>query len=124
MEINGKNISQAIERVNQLARLKDDWDGYGASRVLPAVISNIRKVLLVSKVDDWRDWTISPNVNGTLFLQSTKHISSLSLGENEYSYFSKTDAHREGKSHLAFRVNDFLTMMRTLNVISLCALNS
>ncbi|MBR1932382.1 MAG: hypothetical protein IJ841_01690 [Prevotella sp.] len=104
LEVTGKNLSRVIARIDHLARLKNDWDGFGASRILPTVITNIRAVMLASKDTDWKDWTISPNVNGTLFLQSTKHVSSLSLGEKEYSSFTKKDGQREGKSHIPFSV--------------------
>lgn len=115
LEVTGKNLSRAIARINHLANLREDWDGCGASRILPSVVSNIRSVVLSSKDTDWIDWTISPNVNGTLFLQSTKHVSSLSLGEHEYSFFTKKDGQREGSSHIPFSVAGFLSTMRTLN---------
>lgn len=115
LEAREENLSKAIERVNHLARLKNDWDGFGASRILPKVISNIREVLLLSDDADWYDWTISPNVNGTLFLQSKRYVCSLSLGTEEYSYFYKKDGQRAGKRHLPFSVKGFLTTMRTLN---------
>lgn len=115
LEVTGRNLSRVISRIDHLARLKNDWDGFGASSVLPSVITNIRSVILASKDVDWKDWTISPNVNGTLFLQSTKYVSSLSLGEKEYSFFSKKDGQREGKSHIPFSVDGFLSVMRTLN---------
>ena len=105
LEVTGKNLSRVITRIDHLAGLKDDWDGFGASCILPAVITNIRSVVLASKDTDWKDWTISPNVNGTLFLQSTKYISSLSLGEKEYSFFTKKDGQREGKSHIPFNLS-------------------
>ena len=115
LEVTGKNLSRAIARIDHLAHLGKDWDGCGASRILPSVVSNIRAVILSSKDADWSNWTISPNVNGTLFLQSTKYISSLSLGEHEYSFFTKKDGQREGGSHIPFSVDGFLTTMRTLN---------
>lgn len=115
LEVKGKNLSRAINAVNNLNALRDDWDGMGASRILPPVISNIRAVLLLSTDDDWANWTISPNSNGTVFIQSTKYISSLSLGTAEYSYFTKKDGHREGKSHLPFDAKEFVSIMRYLN---------
>ncbi len=115
LEAREENLSKAIERINHLAKLNDGWDGYGASRILPKVVSNIRKVLLSSEDAYWQYWAISPNLNGTLFLQSTKYICSLSLGSDEYSYFSKKDGERVGASHLPFSVKDFLSTMRALN---------
>ena len=115
LEVTGKNLSRTIARIDHLASLRKDWDGCGASRILPSVVSNIRAVVLSSKDADWSDWTISPNVNGTLFLQSTKYVSSLSLGENEYSFYTKKDGQRKGQSHIPFSVSGFLSTMRTLN---------
>ncbi len=115
LEVKGKNLSRAINAVNNLSTLRDDWDGMGASHILQPVISNIRAVLLLSTDDDWADWTMSPNSNGTVFLQSTKYVSSLSLGTAEYSYFTKKDGSREGKSHLPFNAKEFISVMRYLN---------
>ena len=115
LEMKGKNLSYTISRINHLASLRDDWDGYGASRILPQVIANIRSVVLCSKDADWRDWTISPDINGTLFLQSTKRICSLSLGTHEYSFFAQEKDGRRGESHLAFNAEAFLSHMRSLN---------
>lgn len=115
LEMKGKYLSQTISRINYLAALRDDWDGFGASRILPQVISNIRSVVLISEDADWHDWTISPNTNGTLFLQSTKRICSLSLGTHEYSFFSKEKNGRRGESHLPFSAEAFLAQMRLLN---------
>jgi len=115
LEMKGRNLSCTISRINHLASLRDDWDGYGASRILPQVISNIRSVVLCSKDSDWCDWTISPNTNGTLFIQSTKRICSLSLGTHEYSFFAQEKDGRKGESHLPFNAEAFLSQMRLLN---------
>ena len=115
LEVTGENLPCVIARIAHLAKLKNDWDGCGASRILPNVVSNIRAVVLSSKDADWSDWTISPNVNGTLFLQSTKYVSSLSLGEKEFSFFTMKGGQREGKSHIPFSAGSFLAAMRKLN---------
>lgn len=114
LEVREENLSKTIDRINHLAKLQDDWDGNGASRIHPKVISNIREVLLFSEGINWHDWTISPNVNGTLFLQSTEYVCSLSLGCDEYSYFCKKNGVREGESHLPFNAKAFLSTMQRL----------
>lgn len=114
-EAKGKNLSRIIDTIARLGELQDSWDGFGASHILPEVISNIRQVLLISKDADWENWTMSPNTNGTIFLQSTKQVCSLSLGSREYSYFSKIDGVRNGKSHLPFDAEKFIEVMRILN---------
>lgn len=115
MEVDGKYLEQAIERVNHLARLKNDWDGYGASRILPEVVSNIREVLLMSDDTDWKDWLIGPENNGTLGIQSRKNRASISLGRSEFSYYALINGKRLGKSHIDFTPEAFYQVMRMLN---------
>ncbi|MCR5455313.1 MAG: hypothetical protein K6F33_10035 [Bacteroidales bacterium] len=113
-ESQSKYLSGTFDRVNHLATLKDNWDGEGASHVLQKVLDNIRNVLMFSDDNDWRIWTISPDVNGTLILQSDDALSAISLGCDEFSYLSRHNGTRIGKSHIKFSVDTFLNIMRTL----------
>ena len=113
-ESKSKNLSETFDRVNHLSRLKDNWDGEGASHILQEVLDNIRKVLMFSDDGDWRLWTISPDVNGTLILQSDDALSAISLGCDEFSYLSRHNGKRVAKSHVKFSVDSFLNIMRSL----------
>ncbi len=113
-ESKSKYLSGTFDRVNHLSRLKDNWDGEGASHILQEVLDNIRKVLMFSDDCDWRIWTISPDVNGTLVLQSDDALSAISLGCDEFSYLSRHNGKRVAKSHIKFSVDSFLNIMRTL----------
>lgn len=106
--------AEAFERVDHLAQLRDGWDGNGALRVCYLVLRNIRDVLLISNNEDWRHWMISPDVNGTLILQSDLHKASISVGEHEYSYISRKDGHRDGKSRITFNAEAMLSTMRRI----------
>lgn len=115
LEVDGKYLEQAIERVNHLARLRNGWDGYGASRILPEVVSNMREVLLISDDTDWKYWLIGPESNGTLGIQSSKHRASISLGRTEFSYYALIDGKRLGESHIDFTPEAFYQTMKMLN---------
>lgn len=111
-ETTGRYLSKAFERVDHLSLLRDDWDGNGALRISPYVLQNIRAVLLISADEDWQHWMISPDVNGTLVLQSDLYVASMSIGDHEFSYLYRKDGVREGKSHLPFSAESFLSIMR------------
>ena len=113
-ESKGKYISDTFDRINHLSKLRDNWDGDGASHILQEVLDNIRNVLMVSDDGDWRVWTVSPDVNGTLILQSEDALSAISLGCDEYSYLSRRNDKRVAKSHIKFSADSFLNVMRTL----------
>ena len=75
----------------------------------------MKGLLSVSDDDDWAEWIISPSPNGTLTLQSKKAISSISIGEYEYSYYHKSAAgQRLGESHLPFSPASLLDVMRKI----------
>ena len=115
LEYTSKNLSKAFIRLDHLSMLEDDWDGRGACRILPLVIRNVKGLLSVSDDDDWAEWIISPSPNGTLTLQSKKAISSISIGEYEYSYYHKSaTGQRLGESHLPFSPASILDVMRKI----------
>lgn len=113
-ESKGKYLSETFDRINHLSKLRDNWDGDGASHILQEVLDNIRNVLMVSNDGDWRIWTVSPDVNGTLILQSEDALCAISLGCDEYSYLSRRSGKRVGQSHIKFSADSFLNVMRTL----------
>ena len=113
-ETSSEFLAEAFERVDHLAQLRDGWDGNGALRICHLVLKNIRDVLLISDNEDWKHWMISPDVNGTLILQSDLHRASISIGEHEYSYLSRKDGNREGNSRIAFNAEAFLLTMRRI----------
>jgi len=115
LEYSSENLSKAFLRVDHLSVLQDNWDGRGAYRITPLVIRNVKDVLSVSDDEDWKDWMISPNPNGTITLQSRKQRSSISIGEQEFSYFSKpVSGQRRGESHLRFSPSLLLSIMREI----------
>ena len=55
---------------------------------------------------------ISPDVNGTVGLQSETTGAVISLGATEYSYYARIEGKRFGKSHIDFAPESLLTLMR------------
>ena len=115
LEVTGKNLSRIFERLDYLSTLPTNWDGYGALRISRKVIDNIRKVLLISEDEDWENWLIGAESNATIALQSRKNRASISIGNDEYSYYALLNGERLRESHIGFSPNKFLDLMRTLN---------
>ena len=70
--------------------------------------------LLISDDEDWKCWMISPAPNGTLGLQSKRHIASISVGEEEYSFYSCKDSKEDWGNHVKFTPERFLETMRQI----------
>ena len=114
VEVTEPDLAKTFERLDHLSQLKADWDGRGARRISYAVLDNLRDVLLISDNDDWKNWMISPAPNGSLSLQSKRHTASISVGDNDYSYYSLRGNVEEGDSHLEFTPDGFLSIMRRI----------
>ena len=115
LEVTGKNLSRIFERLDYLASLLDNWDGHGALAVSRKAISNLKEVLLISDDDDWSDWLIGAEPNATIALQSRKNRASISLGNEEYSYYGVLNGKKLGESHVVFSPNHFLNTMQLLS---------
>ena len=115
LEVTGKNLSRIFERLDYLSSLEANWDGYGALPITRKVIGNLKRVLLVSDDDDWKNWLVGAEPNATLALQSKTNRVSISLGNDEFSYYAVINGKRLGESHVDFEPNRFLNVMRQLN---------
>lgn len=114
MEVTEPYLAKTFARLDHLSSLKADWDGHGANKISYAVLDNLRKVLLISDNDDWENWMISPETSGALGLQSKLHNSTISVGDEEFSYYRFDDEEEEGKSHIKFSPDCFLETMRRI----------
>ena len=110
----GSYLAEAFDRLTHLSTLEDGWAGSGSCAISSEVIRNIKNVLIISDDEDWQHWMISPDVNGTLMLQSDTHIASISIGEKEFSYLSKKDGCHKGQSHIPFDAETILNIMRSI----------
>ena len=87
-EATERHLAKAFARLDHLATLEDGWAGEGSYAVSRKVLNNVRSVLLISADKDWEEWMIGPDVNATLGLQSKTKTSLISIGKDEFSYFS------------------------------------
>lgn len=114
LEVTEPDLARTFTRLDYLSQLKTGWDGRGAKKISYAVIDNLREVLLISNNEDWKYWMVSPAPNGSLTLQSKRHTASISVGDQDYSYYSSIGENEEGESHLKFCPNSFLSLMRRI----------
>lgn len=111
-----ENHAKALRRLDHLATLGINWDGYGASPVSPKVVANLKEVIAVSRDADWSCWLISPESNGALCLQSIHQMSSISVGTDEFSYYSCSGGKESGEDNIPFSPKRFLGVMRKIGV--------
>ena len=115
LETTGENFLRVYGRLSHLSGLQQDWDGHGALPVSRKVTGNVRQVLAISDDADWKNWALSPGTNATLYLVSKSKRASISLGENEFSYYARKDGKDIGENHLPFSPGLLLSVMQRLS---------
>lgn len=113
-EAENENKAKVLNRLEHLSTLAYDWDGYGAMPISNTVIDNLKKVIDLSRDEDWEAWMISPETNGALGLQSKYHTSSISIGAYEFSYYSFTSENEVGENNIPFTAPKMLNIMRKI----------
>lgn len=84
-----KKTNRALNRLEELMQLKDNWDGNGALPIEQAAYQNAKCAirLIGEKTSD--AWNLFPNTNGTLLLTAPgKASASISIGNEEFSFFA------------------------------------
>lgn len=101
--------------LDKLSFLKTGWDGLDALPVSKRVLHNVSLILLTSNNQDWKNWTIEPNINGTVLLRSISRKAGISIGSDTFSYYQKEDGNITGKDAVDFSATAVLTVMRSSN---------
>ena len=115
LETTEESLSKAFDRLEQMSMLGAGWAGEGTLPVSRQAINNLKNVLLISNDEDWENWMISPESNGAICLQSKVRRSSISVGSEEFSYYTKINGQRKGESHVCFDADRFLSIMREIS---------
>ena len=115
VEVADPYLSKAYTKIDELSLLAKDWDGMGAKMISRRVIDNLKKVLSISSNIDWESWMMSPDTNGAVGLQSKSGMSSISVGDKEFSYYHETECGEEWEDHVEFSPEKLLAVMRKIS---------
>ena len=99
--------------LDKLSYLKAGWDGLDALPISVEAVSNVLQLLADSDNQVWKDWSLEPNINGTLTLRSRSHTSAISIGTNSFSYFVKNGRSITGSDNVPFTAKAVLRIMQS-----------
>ena len=109
------NALRLWNRTTVLSRLYKGWDGAEANPIENKVIVNMQNVLKKGHDEDFADWVLFPDDNGTLLLQSQNKNASISLGNNLFSYVCQKDNDIISGENIRFSVSAFLNALKSIN---------
>jgi len=109
------NVDRLYQRLLQVSKLQQGWDGYNALPVNSQVIDNMHVVLDNCDSTQLQGWQIFPEINGTILLQNSVRRAGINLGDNTFSYFIIKGNNVDGDDSKAFSVSLFLNVLNELN---------
>ncbi len=116
---NGKqysgNVGRLYDSLQALSKLKQGWDGYNALPVNQQVINNMGVVLNNCDNSQLQDWSVYPEINGTILLQNHNRRAGINLGDKTFSYFIVNGNSVDGDDDKLFTVPLFLNVLNKLN---------
>lgn len=101
--------------LDKLSYLKAGWDGLEAPPVSKGVLANVSRLLSISDNQDWHDWVIEPNINGTVILRSISRMAGISIGFDAFSYYRREGKNITGRDGVDYSADAVLSVMRILN---------
>ncbi len=111
-EMRGIAYTTLLRQLSDFQEYTTGWDGEDASPLERSTVKNFKAVLNDSKDEDLQGWTISPETNGTLLLQSLTHNAAINIGNDAFSYYIKRGGKIEGENAVAFSSKSVLNIMR------------
>jgi len=102
---------QQLSRLDKLATLKADWDDEGALPIEPQTIMNVKRMIEQSDDTELKKWTIFPDVNGTILLESNSGDATVSIGNKDFSFTSS----RLKGSRKRLTISSLLNVMRKIS---------
>ena len=109
------NVDRLYQRLLQMSKLQQGWDGYNALPVNSQVIDNMHVVLENCDSTQLQGWQIFPEINGTILLQNSVRRAGINLGDKTFSYFIIKGNNVDGDDSKAFSVSLFLNVLNELN---------
>lgn len=102
-------------RTAELSSLKPGWDGADAMPMQKRTVQNVQRLIKAGISSDFREWVLFPDDNGTMLLQSRDGATSISIGNNSYSFVSTKGGQIKSEEGVRFSPTAVLNTMRSIS---------
>jgi hypothetical protein len=113
LEVADENLGNMKRRIKEIENLQYGWDGENAMPVNRDTIEMIRQVLKKARPSDLSDWSVSPNVNGTILLELDD--AAISIASKEFSYYAERGERYMESEHQKCSVDALIETIRRIN---------
>jgi hypothetical protein len=101
-------------RTAELAALTVGWDGAQALPMEKKALQNMQRLIKAGVSEDFQQWVLFPDDNGTILMQSKDGKASISIGNNSYSFVCNKDGKVDAGQNVKFSTASALKTLRSL----------
>ena len=102
-----------LKRLEELALLKEGWDGENSVSVDSGIQDFIRRVIMQSSDKELVNWVLFPDARGYLYLDYTegKNIAGITIAPHQIAAFIKRDGHLSKYNYDHLNEQDVLNLL-------------
>lgn len=103
-------------RLSELEKLQDGWDGEDSFSINKRVIEKLKKLLCQAKENDFKDWVLFPDARGYLYLDYSKDnvLAGITMTEDTCKYFIINGKKVEKEDNLLFSLENVFSIIHKL----------
>lgn len=88
-------VADMLKRLEELALLKEGWDGENSVSIDSGIQDFLRRVIMLSSDKELVNWVLFPDARGYLYLDYTegKNLAGITIAPHQIAAFIKRDGH-------------------------------
>lgn len=111
-------VADMLKRLEELALLKEGWDGENSVSIDSGIQDFLRRVIMLSSDKELVNWVLFPDARGYLYLDYTegKNLAGITIAPHQIAAFIKRDGHLSKYNYDHLNEQDVLNLLEEAHI--------
>lgn len=111
-------VADMLKRLEELALLKEGWDGENSVSIDSGIQDFLRRVIMLSSDKELVNWVLFPDARGYLYLDYTegKNLAGITIAPHQIVAFIKRDGHLSKYNYDHLNEQDVLNLLEEAHI--------
>ena len=111
-------VADMLKRLEELALLKEGWDGENSVSIDSGIQDFLRRVIMLSSDKELVNWVLFPDARGYLYLDYTegKNLAGITIAPHRIAAFIKRDGHLSKYNYDHLNEQDVLNLLEEVHI--------
>lgn len=111
-------VADMLKRLEELALLKEGWDGENSVSIDSGIQDFLRRVIMLSSDKELVNWVLFPDARGYLYLDYTegKNLAGITIAPHQIVAFIKRDGHLSKYNYDHLNEQDVLDLLEEAHI--------